>query len=108
MTRIAALAAALLLAGAATETRAQDGGLVGGLLGAGAGAVIGGAATGKAGGAAAGAIIGGAAGAIIGDSTDRRRGRYAEYEGSYFWSHGKCYFEYPNGSVDRVSRDYCR
>ncbi len=111
MIRIAALSAALLLAGTVTETHAQEGGLVGGLLGAGAGAVIGGAATGKAGGAAAGAILGGAAGAIIGDSaerSDRRRGRYASYEGAYFRSQGKCFFEYPNGHVERVSRNHCR
>lgn len=111
MIRFAALGAALLLAGTMTQAQAQEGGLVGGLLGAGAGAVIGGAATGKAGGAAAGAIIGGAAGAIIGDSherSERRRGRYASYEGAYFWSRGKCFFEYPNGHVERVSRNYCR
>jgi hypothetical protein len=111
MIRIAALGAALLLAGTMTQAQAQEGGLVGGLLGAGAGAVIGGAATGKAGGAAAGAIIGGAAGAIIGDSherSERRRGRYAQYEGAYFRSKGKCFFEYRNGDVVRVSRDHCR
>jgi hypothetical protein len=112
MIRFAAFfSAALLLAGTVTETQAQDGGLVGGLLGAGAGAVIGGAATGRAGGAAAGAIIGGAAGAMIGAESDRqerrRHGRYASYEGAYFWSRGKCYFEYPNGDVTRVSRSYC-
>ncbi|BCJ90880.1 hypothetical protein IZ6_16150 [Terrihabitans soli] len=111
MIRIAAFGAALLLAGTMNSAQAEDGGLIGGLLGAGAGAVIGGAATGKAGGAAAGAIIGGAAGAIIGDQADRserRRGRYASYEGAYFWSKGKCYFEYPNGHIERVSRDNCR
>jgi hypothetical protein len=111
MIRIAALGAALLLAGTMTQAQAQDGGLVGGLLGAGAGAVIGGAATGKAGGAAAGAIIGGATGAIIGHSMDegeRRRGRYAHVEGQYFWSRGKCFFEYRNGDVVRVNRDNCR
>jgi hypothetical protein len=111
MIRIAAFAAALLMAGTMTEAQAQEGGLVGGLLGAGAGAVIGGAATGRAGGAAAGAIIGGAAGAIIGDSherSERRRGRYASYEGQYFRSKGKCFFEYPNGQVERVSRNYCQ
>lgn len=111
MIRIAALSAALLMAGTVTQSQAQEGGLVGGLLGAGAGAVIGGAATGRAGGAAAGAIVGGAAGAIIGDSherSERRRGRYASYEGAYFRSRGKCFFEYPNGHVERVSREYCR
>jgi hypothetical protein len=108
MIRIVALSAALLVAGSATTTQAQNnGGLVGGLLGAGAGAIIGGAATGRAGGAAAGAILGGATGAIIGSDSDRRRYR-ARNEGFYFNSKGRCYYEYPDGGVTRVSNRPCR
>jgi len=106
MIRIVALSAALLVAGSATTTQAQDG-LVGGLLGAGAGAIIGGAVTGRAGGAAAGAILGGATGAIIASEGDRRRYRERD-EGFYFNSKGRCYYEYPDGGVTRVSNRPCR
>lgn len=107
MIRILAFGAALLMAGSVTHTPAQaQDGLVGGLLGAGAGALIGGAATGRAGGAAAGAVIGGAAGAIIGSENDRRRYR-ARREGFYFNSKGRCFYEYPDGGVVRVSNRPC-
>lgn len=106
MIRILALTTALLTAGTALPAQSQEGGLVGGLLGAGAGAIIGGAATGKAGGAAAGAIIGGATGAIIGSAAERDRYR-ARDEGFYFNSRGRCYYEYPDGSVVRVANRPC-
>ncbi len=106
MIRTFILAVALLFAAAVPQASAQDGGLVGGLLGAGAGAIIGGAATGKAGGAAAGAIIGGATGAIIGSAAERDRYR-SRRQGFYYNSRGRCYYEYPDGSIVRVANRPC-
>lgn len=66
------LAALVVTAGCAT--RAQEGALIGGAVGAGAGALIGN----QSGHAGEGALIGGAAGAVggavIGNQTDQRRG----------------------------------
>jgi outer membrane lipoprotein SlyB len=106
MIRNLAFGAALLLAATGFQAQAQEGGLVGGLLGAGAGAIIGGAATGKAGGAAAGAIIGGATGAIIGSAAERDRYR-SRNQGFYYNSRGRCYYEYPNGDVVKVANHSC-
>jgi len=106
MIRILVLGTALLVFGATSQASAQNNGLAGGLLGAGAGAILGGAITGKAGGAVAGAIVGGATGAIIGSESDRRRYR-ARREGFYFNSRGRCYYEHPNGDVVRVANRPC-
>ncbi len=94
--------AALLtvLAVAPVETAsAQNGGLIGGLIGAGAGAAIGGAVGGNAGAAIAGGIIGGATGAIIGSNAERR-GRY------YYYDSG-CYARVGRGRYRMVSARYC-
>ena len=67
------LASAVSLSGCYTPQQ-QQGTLVGGALGAGAGALIGSAVSGgSAGGAIAGAVIGGGTGALIGNNVTRPR-----------------------------------
>ena len=78
---------------------AQQGGLIGGLIGAGAGAAIGGAVGGSAGAAVAGGISGRATKAIIGSQADRR-GRY------YYYDSG-CYARVGKGRYRAVSARYC-
>lgn len=63
-------ASALVLMGC--QTRAQEGALVGGGLGAGAGAIIGSTSGHAGGGALIGGAVGAVSGAIIGDQVDRR------------------------------------
>ena len=67
-----ALAGALSLSACQTPQQ-QQGTLVGGALGAGAGAIIGSAVGGGTGGAVAGALIGGGTGALIGNQVTRPR-----------------------------------
>jgi hypothetical protein len=69
------VASAFVLAGC--QTRAQEGALVGGGLGAGAGAIIGSTTGHAAGGAVIGGAIGAASGAVIGDQQDQRNRRQA-------------------------------
>ena len=105
MTRILAVAAiALILAltAPAPQAATQDGALGGALLGGAAGALIGGGLTGRAGGAIIGGVVGAGVGATIGADADRRRDR-----GGYFWNRSRCWYQYPDGQVVRVSRDYC-
>ena len=64
-------ASALMLAGC--ETKAQEGALIGGGLGAGAGAIIGSTSGHAGGGALIGGAVGAASGAIIGDQSDQRK-----------------------------------
>lgn len=101
-------ACALALMVCVGSAQAGERALQGGLLGAGAGALIGGLATGRAGGAVAGAVVGGAAGAIIGNESDRRH-KYRRYEraGVYFNKRGRCFYQYPNGRVTKVSNAPC-
>lgn len=93
---------ALTLAGLATSAEAQSNAAAGALIGGATGALIGGAVTGRAGGAAVGAVLGGATGAIIGAQSERPQPYYA-------WGRdGRCYVQYPDGGVVRVSRGYCQ
>jgi outer membrane lipoprotein SlyB len=87
----------LALAAPAHEATAQNS-LGGALLGGAAGAVVGGAVGGGRG-AAIGAVIGAGTGAAIASEGERRRG-------SYYWYHGGCYVEGPDGWI-RVDRRYC-
>jgi hypothetical protein len=50
--------------------------------------------------AVAGAVIGAAAGATIAAEAQPRAG-------GYYWSHGGCYYRYPNGSWLQVAPGYC-
>ena len=59
----------------------------------------GGNAPGGGRGAAIGAVIGAGTGAAIASEGDRRRG-------GYYWYHGGCYIQSPDGWV-RVDRGYC-
>lgn len=90
------LAAALVLPAAISLPQlavAQEGAIVGGLLGLGIGAAVGGPR---------GAIIGGVTGAVLGS-------QIAPGYAGYFWGNDRrCYYQYPNGQVARVARDYCR
>ncbi len=71
---IVVLTAALLLAGCATK--AENGALIGGGVGAGAGAIVGHQLGSTAGGAAIGGAVGAASGAVIGHQMDKNdRGR---------------------------------
>jgi len=54
------------------QTRAQEGALVGGGLGAGAGAIIGSTSGHAGGGALIGGAVGAVSGAVVGDQVDRR------------------------------------
>lgn len=65
-------ASALVFEGCAT--RAQEGALIGGGVGAGAGALIGGASGHAGGGALIGGAVGAASGAVIGNQADKRNG----------------------------------
>jgi hypothetical protein len=99
----------------AGPAKAQDpigGAIVGGLLGAGVGAAIG-----RGPGAAIGAGVGAGVGAIAGSQAAPPPAYYGPpapvyYEGgpgSVFWGNdGRCYYQYPNGSVRRIPRDNCR
>jgi hypothetical protein len=100
LTAVAAIALALVAFTPPPPAAAQDpftGAIVGGLLGAGVGGAIGGRR-----GAAWGAGIGAFSGAVAGAQAGRRY-----YGGGYFWSRGRCWYEYPNGAVVRVDRSYC-
>ena len=72
------------------------GAIVGGALGG----IIGGAVGRGPGGAIAGAAIGAATGAIIASEAQRRNG-------GYYWWHGGCYYQYPNGAWAQVGYNYC-
>ena len=67
------VASALVLAGC--ETKAQEGALIGGGLGAGAGAIIGSTSGHAGGGAVIGGAIGAGSGAIIGNQSDQHKRR---------------------------------
>jgi hypothetical protein len=99
---IGAAALTLVSAVSVPPAAAQDGTLGGALLGGLIGAGIGGAATGRAGGALVGGVIGAGVGATIGAEADRRY-----YGNGYFWSQGRCWYQYPNGAVVRVARNNC-
>ena len=106
MTRLVATAflialtasAALPAAPAAAQENTLGGAIIGGLLGAGIGGAIG-----RGGGAVAGGVIGATTGALIGSQHDRWR--YAG--GGYFWSGGRCFYQYPSGGAVRVARGNC-
>jgi outer membrane lipoprotein SlyB len=96
------LAAGMLLALSAMlpaqQAMAQDpvgGAIVGGALGG----IIGGA-FGRGPGAIAGAAIGAATGAAIASEAQRRNG-------GYYWWHGGCYYQYPNGAWVQIAPNYC-
>lgn len=72
---VGVVAVALSLPGC--ETRAQEGALIGGALGAGTGAIIGNQTGHAGGGAAIGGAIGALSGAIIGDQSDQAQRRHA-------------------------------
>lgn len=69
--------AASVLTFAGCATKAQEGALIGGGLGAGTGALIGGASGNAVGGALIGGAVGAVGGAVIGDQTDRRNNERA-------------------------------
>lgn len=96
------LAAGLLLTLAialpAQDAAAQNplgGAIVGGTVGG----IIGGAVGRSPGAAFAGAAIGAATGAIIASEAARRNG--------YYWWHGGCYYQYPNGAWVQIAPNYC-
>ena len=64
------------------------------------GGIIGGAVGRGPGGAIAGAAIGAATGAIIASEAQRRAG-------GYYWWHGGCYYQYPNGAWVQIAPNYC-
>src|SRR5579864_3411521 len=83
----------------AQQAAAQDP-LAGAIVGGALGGIIGGAAGRGAGGAFAGAAIGAATGAIIAGEAQRRAG-------GYYWWHGGCYYQYPNGAWVQIAPNYC-
>ena len=83
----------------AQQAVAQDP-LAGAIVGGALGGIIGGAAGRGAGGAFAGAAIGAATGAIIASEAQRR-------SGGYYWWHGGCYYQYPNGAWVQIAPNYC-
>ena len=94
-TALLALAAVMPLQPAAAQNP-LGGAIVGGALGG----IIGGAVGRGAGGAIAGAAIGAATGAIIASEAQRRAG-------GYYWWHGGCYYQYPNGAWVQIAPNYC-
>jgi outer membrane lipoprotein SlyB len=100
MVRTLAATALLVLAAVmpGQQAVAQDpvgGAIVGGALGG----IIGGA-FGRGPGAVAGAMIGAATGATIAAEAQRRNG-------GYYWWHGGCYYQYPNGAWMQIAPNYC-
>jgi hypothetical protein len=93
---VALALAALLPAQPAAAQNPLGGAIIGGTLGG----IIGGAAGHNAGAAFAGAAIGAATGAIIASEADRRAG-------GYYWWHGGCYYQYPNGGWVQIAPNYC-
>src|SRR5579862_12747 len=83
----------------AQQATAQDP-LAGAIIGGALGGIIGGAAGRGAGGAFAGAAIGATTGAIIASEAQRR-------SGGYYWWHGGCYYQYPNGAWVQIAPNYC-
>ena len=102
MVRILGATALLALAAVmpAQQAAAQNpfgGAIVGGALGG----IVGGAVSrGNPGGIIAGAAIGAATGAIIANEAQRRNG-------GYYWWHGGCYYQYPNGAWVQIAPGYC-
>jgi len=94
-TALLALAAVMPLQPAAAQNP-LGGAIVGGALGG----IIGGAVGRGPGGAIAGAAIGAATGAIIASEAQRRAG-------GYYWWHGGCYYQYPNGAWVQIAPNYC-
>jgi hypothetical protein len=72
----------------------------GAIIGGTIGGIIGGAAGRNAGAAFAGAAIGAATGAIIASEAQRNAG-------GYYWWHGGCYYQYPNGAWVQIAPNYC-
>jgi outer membrane lipoprotein SlyB len=102
MVRTLAATALLVLAAVlpGQQAAAQNpfgGAIVGGALGG----IVGGAVSrGNPGGIIAGAAIGAATGAIIANEAQRR-------DGGYYWWHGGCYYQYPNGAWVQIAPNYC-
>jgi uncharacterized protein YcfJ len=72
----------------------------GAILGGALGGIVGGAVSrGNPGGIIAGAAIGAATGAIIANEAQRQNG--------YYWWHGGCYYQYPNGAWVQIAPNYC-
>jgi hypothetical protein len=100
MVRIWAAGMVLTLAALmpAQQAAAQDpvgGAIIGGAIGG----ILGGAVGHNAGAAIAGAAIGATTGAIIASEAQRANG--------YYWWHGGCYYQYPNGSWIQIAQNYC-
>jgi uncharacterized protein YcfJ len=93
---VALALAALLPAQPAAAQNPLGGAIIGGTIGG----IIGGAAGRGAGGAFAGAAIGAATGAIIANEAQRNAG-------GYYWWHGGCYYQYPNGAWVQIAPNYC-
>jgi hypothetical protein len=87
---------ALLPAEPAAAQNSIGGAIIGGTIGG----IIGGAAGRNAGAAFAGAAIGAATGAIIASEAQRNAG-------GYYWWHGGCYYQYPNGAWVQIAPNYC-
>jgi len=83
----------------AQQAGAQDpvgGAILGGVLGG----IVGGAVGRGPGGVIAGAAIGATTGAVIASEAQRRNG-------GYYWWHGGCYYQYPNGAWVQIQPNYC-
>jgi uncharacterized protein YcfJ len=87
---------ALLPAQPAAAQNPLGGAIIGGTLGG----IIGGAAGRGPGAAFAGAAIGAATGAIIASEAQRSAS-------GYYWWHGGCYYQYPNGAWVQIAPNYC-
>ena len=94
-TALLALATVMPMQPAAAQNPV-GGAIVGGALGG----IIGGAVGRGPGGVIAGAAIGAATGAIIASEAQRRNA-------GYYWWHGGCYYQYPNGAWVQVGYNYC-
>jgi outer membrane lipoprotein SlyB len=98
---LAATALLVLAAVLPGQQAAAQNPLGGAIVGGALGGIVGGAVShGNAGGIIAGAAIGAATGAIIANEAQRR-------DGGYYWWHGGCYYQYPNGAWVQVGYNYC-
>ena len=101
MRTLAATALLVLAAVLPGQQAAAQNPLGGAIVGGALGGIVGGAVShGNAGGIIAGAAIGAATGAIIANEAQRR-------DGGYYWWHGGCYYQYPNGAWVQVGYNYC-
>jgi hypothetical protein len=102
MVRTLGATALLMLAAVMPGQQAAAQNPIGGaILGGALGGVVGGAVSrGNPGGIIAGAAIGAATGAIIANEAQRRNG-------GYYWWHGSCYYQYPNGAWVQIAPNYC-